>query len=584
MITQSNDIPADGVDPKTLSSLIIELNIARRNSLAYPKGHPSVASSLLKVLRIYENLLDIHEEFILGVTSDALMVSGVTLEKTNLVYRDFSRVLFERGIGALVFQRGLTIGELTNFISILGLKREQINQYGGIEQLWSKAGISSLLIRPIRYDIFQTSDEDSVTTDLDSASGEGVWDKFARELTLGELPYGNDEDVRFDPEILAEVLNQQFADGAISTDEVRRAISDLLAPTALDSSLGTLSGKPYQKLAAFINNLTPELRRQFLDSSFRSKSHGRQNAAEQIINNLSSITILETLEDINRNLLNVSPAVFDLLQRLGRNVTQSRIDNESDLGGDDLSTKMKTLFREHPSEEFVPDDYQKKLSMIIASDEISRFNMEEVTDLLHTTESSSIESSIGQILMNLIRDGVETPEERDLLLQNLSDMFGLYLQTGDYGQLLMMMHHLTDDTFPLEIQDLLRKKYSQRVFLEEILDGLTVWGKPRYGDIRSLITMVGSPFVEAILDRLAEEKNMSLRRFYMDCLIEMDSLAKEPVIARITDKRWYFQRNLLIILTAINDPAVVPNIRPLLRTNEHRLRLEVMRTLVHFRD
>ncbi|MDD2900104.1 MAG: HEAT repeat domain-containing protein, partial [Desulfuromonadaceae bacterium] len=53
---------------------------------------------------------------------------------------------------------------------------------------------------------------------------------------------------------------------------------------------------------------------------------------------------------------------------------------------------------------------------------------------------------------------------------------------------------------------------------------------------------------------------------------------------RITDKRWYFQRNLLIILTAINDPAVVPNIRPLLRTNEHRLRLQVMRTLVHFRD
>jgi hypothetical protein len=280
----------------------------------------------------------------------------------------------------------------------------------------------------------------------------------------------------------------------------------------------------------------------------------------------------------------VSPAVFGLLQRLGHNVSSSRGNDEAVFENDDISEKMKSIFREHPSEEFVPDNYQKKLSKIIAADQISNSNMETVTDLLNSVESNSIESSIGHILMNIIREGFETPEERDLLLQNLTDMFGFFLQTGDYGQLHTMINHLSDGSFTLEIQTQLRGKYSQRVFLEEILDGLTIWGKPRYDDIRSLINKIGFEFVETILDRLSEENSMSLRRFYMDRLIEMGSQTTGSIVARLTDKRWYFLRNLLIILAAHNDSTVVPNIRLLLNSDDPRLRLEVMKVLVHFRD
>lgn len=586
MITQSNDIPTIGLDIKSLATLIIELNIARRNSVAYPKGHPVVAASLAKVLLVYEQLLSKHEELILGITSDSLMVDGAILEKSNVVYRDFSRALFERGIGALVFHRGLTIGELTNFTTILGLKREQINQHGGIEQVWIKARIMAMTIRPIRYDLFQATDEDYITADRTILSGEGLWKKFARELTLGELVHGSsgDSDTSLDPVILAEILNQQFAIGTITETEIRRALADFLAPDDVDSSAPTLSGKPYQKLATFFSNLTPELRRQFLDSSFGANSMNRQAAAEHILTNLSESAILDTLEDINNDRLNVSPVVFGLLQRLGKNTSSSQNISNEVFEDNDFSQKMKTIFREHASEDFVPDDYQKKLNVIIASDQIPRLNMDEVTDLLKTVDNRFIEISIGQILMNLIRDGVETPEERDLLLQNLSDMFGFFLETGDYGQLHKMIDQMNDGTFPVEIQYRLRDEYGKREFLDEILEGLSIWGKPRYEDIRTLIYKIGGQFVEAILDRLAEEKNMSLRRFFMDCLIEMGPVTRVPIVNRLYDNRWYFLRNLLIILSAQNDPSIVSKIRPLLRSDDPRLRHEVLKTLVHFRD
>lgn len=584
MNPHSNDIPTDKVDAKSLATLIIELNIARRNSSAYPKGHPIIAASLSKVLSVYDKLLNIHDELIMGVTSDALMLDGVVLEKSNLVYRDFSRVLFERGIGALLFHKGLTIEELKKFTIILGLKRDQIQQHGGIELVWTKARIAAISIRPIRYDLLQTTDEDYVTTGCAHGSEEGLWNRFARALSIGELRNGGSEVTCLDPVILAEVLNQQFASGAITEAEVQKAFAVFSVAADGGSSSETLSEQPYEKLGTFISNLSPKLRRQFLDSTFGANNKDRQSIAEGILANLTDSVILETLEDIDHNNLSVSPVVLGLLQRLGQNVGSPHNVSEEIDDDNDISGKIKTILREHASEEFVPDDYQRKLNQIIATDQIPRLNMEEVTCLQQTLESRFIESTIGEILINLIREGFETQEERDQLLQSLVDMFDFFLQTGDYSQLHRMIDQLTDGTFPDEIQNRLREEYERREFLEEILDGLSIWGKPRYDDIRSLIHKIGGPFVDVILDRLSEEKKMSLRRFYMDCLIKMGTVTRAPIANRLSDKRWYFLRNLLIVLSAQNDPSVVALIRPLLSSEDPRLRNEVLKTMLHFSD
>ncbi|MFZ4859185.1 MAG: HEAT repeat domain-containing protein [Desulfuromonadaceae bacterium] len=447
MITPPNIISTQKPETGALVSLITELYIARRNRSTYPKDHPVITDSLAKVLLVYEKLLREHDEIILGVTNEALIVDGVALEKSNLVVKNFSRLLFERGIGAVLFRSGLTRGELHNFITLLILKRETIQKYGGIEQIWAKAGITAMTIRPVRYDLFKATNQD-------------------------------------------------------------------------------------------------------------------------------------TIDEISHDDLSVSPVLFGLLQRLGATIgsPQNRIVKET--GDNEISNKMKTILREHASEEFVPDSYQKKLNRIIASDHLPNRNMEEVSSLLTTMESCAIEGSIGQILMNLIREDVESPEERDMLLQNVTDMFGFFLQTGDYGQLYVMINQLKDGTFPIEIQNRLREEYGRREFIEEILDGLTIWGKPRYSGIKALIMMIGGPFVESMLDRLSVEKKMSIRRLYIDCLIEMGPETREPILNRLyDDTRWYFLRNLLIILSSQIDPSITNRIRPFLRSEDPRLRHEVLNIL-----
>jgi hypothetical protein len=589
VITQPNNIPTQKPETSALASLITELNIARRNSSAYPKGHPVIAASLAKVLHIYENLVHEHDEIILGVTNETLMVNGVVLEKSNLVYKNFSRVLFERGIGALLFHIGITVEELNDFIAILVLKREYIQQSGGIEQLWATAGITAMTIRPLRYDLFTSIDQDSITVGQSGNQADQLWNTFTQELTRGALILVDDGEYDCAPEVLANILNQKFADGIMDESEVRAAISCFFenetGNTSPDlHSSSSDSPDPYKKLADFISSLTPELRRQFLNSTFNAMNPERQTAAEHMLNSLSEEVIIEALDDISHDRLSISPVVFGLLQRLGANAGSSQHRFEEETEDSEIVHKMKTILREHASEEFVPDSYQRKLNKIITSDHLLNRNMEDVSSLLTTMENRSIEGSIGHILMNLIRESLESPEERDMLLQNLTDMFGFFLQTGDYDQLLTMIDQLTDGTFPIEIQYRLREEYGRREFLEEILDGLTIWGKSIYGDIRALITKIGGPFIETILDRLSEEKNMSIRRFYMDCLIDMGPVTRIPIRCRLDDTRWYFLRNLLIILCAQNDPSSIDRIRALLRSEEPRLRLEALKTLVHFRD
>ncbi|MDD2856890.1 MAG: HEAT repeat domain-containing protein, partial [Desulfuromonadaceae bacterium] len=387
-----------------------------------------------------------------------------------------------------------------------------------------------------------------------------------------------------DPLILAKVLNQEFDSGNMNDSELRNAISDFMTLADKEALSESNDLQPYEKLATFINNLTPDLRRQFIDSSFSSSNRESLKATEQILTNLSSSTILDTLQDISLNRLSVSPIVFALLQRLGENSASTEKDPEFSSEEENMSQKMKTIFREYASEEFVPDDYQKKLNYIITNDQIPRLNMEEVTELLNTIENHAVENSISQILLNLVRQGVETPEERDLLLQSLTDMFGFFLQTGEYGQLQKMLDQLEDDTFPLEIKRRLTIEYGRSDYLEEILNGLSIWGKPRYGDIRTLIYKIGGPFVEPILDRLSEEDNMSLRRFYMDCLIEMGGITEAAIIKRLHDPRWYFVRNLLNIISAQGGYSAIQSIRPLLQNKDPRLRHEALKTLVYLRD
>ena len=585
MKNQQEEIHISGIDTRALSALIIELNIARRNCSSYPEGHPVIDSSLHKALGVYTRLLETRQEIIIGVTRDALMVEDVYLEKSNPVYRDFAGILFDHGIGALVLNPGMTIDELKNFTRILNLKRENIFNHGGIDNIWKRADISAISVRAVRYDLFSTIERETVGGEYPEPQAEDLWDRFARGITRGLLNQEGSSESELDPELLASILNGQFKMAPEHTQDYARTITSFMhQDDILHSAEPQRVDHYYEKLAAFVGKMNPDLRRQFLNSAFDVRSSGKELITEKVVNRFSTDTVVELLEEVNSCHVAVPPVIMGLLQRLGRHSTPSRQILDTEVPDkEDLYKKMRSIFREHASEEFIPDEYQCKLNRIIASDDIPLLGHKELHDMMGTLEADAIEGHVSDILLLLV---MEDPlaEGTSNLVESLNDMCNYFLQTGDYAQLHRIMLRTGNERIPFDLRRNFREYFSRREFMEEVLTGLHTWGKSKYEEIRMIILEIGEPFIELLLDRLAEEESMSLRRFLMDRVQEFGQSAIAPIIGRLTDNRWYFLRNLILMIRAIGDLTHRERLRPLARHSNQRVRQETLKTLLYFHD
>lgn len=579
----NDELPGAAAPPdsdfRALAALILELNIARRNSRAYPKGHQVIEASLAKVLKSYAGVSDAGE-LALGVAGEALFAGEAQLEKGNPVFRDFARVLHERGIAALFLRRGLVLEELRRFITILGARREDVLRAGGIEQVWEKSGIKSIGIRAIRYDLFGASETGRLAPDPGSDPA-GLWDRFARGMAGGLLHRGGEDRESLDPELLAELLNQRYGgEGAtLPLEVVGHLLNGLLEAARFAAPPETV----YRQLAGFVAKLNPALRRQFLASAFDLTAQGGAPAAEGLVSQLPLEVVLETLGEVNQRQLNIPPFVLGLLQQMGSRASGDAAAGAFPPGDEGLQDKMRVIFREHAMEEFIPDSYQAKLQKMMSGG-VPELGTEEVGDLLETVEAAAQEKKTSDILLLLLKSGDASPEGYAALARNLHDIGTFFLQTGDYAELLKILHQMDGDGVPAVAREELRALFSSRGFLEEVLDGLDTWGKPKFDEIARVIAEIGAPFIGPLLDRLAGTESMSLRRFLVDRLAEFGHLAGPALVERLSDGRWYFLRNLIGVIRQLNYTPALDRLRALARHRDPRVWQEALRALLQFGD
>lgn len=614
MDNQLDDTCLPDSDIRLLSSLIVELNITRRNFASYPKGHPLIAASLNKVLDIYNRFLLQDGEITIAVARNSLMVNGSLLDKNNHIFSNFAKVLFDHGIGALTLRTGLTPLELISFNEIICQKREELLNRGGISELWKQAGISALQMVPVRYDLFHVVDTSALSVESVQPASQGLWERFARSLvqetrsadgisvensggrtadfsvfgsagnghTSGDIPVSEDE---IDPRLLASILNRQLGSGnaPVEMDVISDGAMAFFEQLRQENG-GTEMDVPCQKLALFIGALDPELRRQFLSSSFDISSISGSSLADEIIPHLSLEVIADTLEDVRQNRFTVQTSTMELLKKLGSNATRQQTASP---GGPqelaEIQKKIRSIFREHSSEEFVPESYQRKLDRIITSEPGLRIDMNDITDLMDTFDVHFVENQISDIIVRIMILE-DDPEQTALLISNLRDMFCYMLSTGDYDQLINLINQCHTPELPPAIRQRLYQSYISPDSLSEMLVGLTTWGKSKYDDITCLINTIGEPFIEVLLDRLAVEETLSLRRFLMDRIQEFGPYAREALVVRLSDKRWFVLRNTIIMLRQLDDVSILEHIRPLLNNTHPRVRQEALRTCLHFRD
>ena len=600
-----SDLAAPLLRVKAVVAVAGDLNIARRNWNAYPSGHPLIESSVQKLLLSFQSLCSEREGIQLGITRDGLLLGDEYVEKNNQICKNVAAAFFERGIGALLVSRLPDREELLALLALLSLKREEILAQGGIEKLWHEAGISALEIRAIRYDRFSGTEEELLSSEPAKEGNRGsLWEQFVRLMTKGEVGLaGTDAQGEVRPEVLAASLNAHFArrlgsGSGLSNNTLRRAATIIQQVVAVSdtgdtdavsetgyteepvdwSKLNETAAVVKADLVAFITALDPLLRRQILNG-FCETGIADASAADELFRYLGATVLQETYASADEY-----AAAPELLQGILRKLLPHLSDSyQTTTQDDEVRDKMQTLLQEHQREAYMPDAYMQGLLDSLNFGALKQLDAAELTGLLTTLSPSFINSRGSEIILQLVIAD-PTSETAQELIQNLADLCGHFLELGDYGQVLKILSQAADPRLPQLLRNTMRDAFCRREFLDEILSGLTVWGKPKYDQVALLIQVLGRAFIEPLLDRMAEEENMSLRRFMMDRVQSFGEVARPYLLARLSDNRWYVLRNIIVMLRALGPVQENELVRPLLRHANQKVRVEALKLLIQSGD
>ena len=577
------------VDTRILSDFLYELNIARRHVSAYPPEHPLVLRSSQKVLGHLAGLFETRAELTLGIARDALMLGGTLLERENPVYRNLARCLFNHGIVTITFRRGLRDAELLRFNELLARKPEAVRQEGGIEAAAAAADIENIALQPIDYGAFRVTEEERIGGAGADAGGEEdrLWENFVSSLIGGNHAPGEELSPAVEagsPEKVASLLNREFREMAgAAAPSYQNSIADFLRRLGEGWSRNGAPRGAAEKLAALLRHLSPELRRQFLTDSCQALAE-RPQAAEQILGQLPSELLLEALEEINARRSSVPRVLLDVLVQLTRHGSAGKARTVAGAETPEpANEKLRILFREGEGETFIPADYRVQLD---AAANVGGIPLDEEPareELQQILLGHCVETQVGNVILELAKEGDPTRA----LLHNLHELCGYFLEMGDFSALIRLYNRLQGEVAHSPGAALAREvlgDFSRPAFTGEVLEGLRLWGKAKYGEIETLMRTVGAPFVAPLLERLATEKSVSLRRYYLDRLVEFGDIVRDAALSRLGDQRWYFVRNLLVLLRQLGDLTAVPAIRPLLRHGHPRVRQEALATLLYFHD
>lgn len=582
------------LDTRLLSGFIYELNIARRHVTSYPSNHPVIGTAVEKVLQLLTALLSRRNEFTLGIAKNALLVGETFLDRNNPVYGDLASLLFSHGIAAITFHKKLVPKELLAFYGLIILKREQIDEAGGLTKALAEREITGIQVQTIDYRSFQTTEEellDGTQQTIALQHSSFLWENFVRSLMAGSLDQEG-QLVDLDPAVLAELLNRRKDQGQVPRSEsdlrsYATTITHFIQQLEKERRSGTRQ-ELIRRLADFISHLSPELRNQFLSSVFSSLSDS-PGLAETVLSSIPEDAVMSALEELNARQESLPQMMMGIIGRLSGNLTEKAalIAPGMEAGTENLvEDRIRTIFTEDKLDKFLPENYQKQLQSIVAQgmDAVAA-DQSEIEELKQSLSSHIIEERISSIILDIL---LASPADCDLevMERNLVDLCTYFLGLGDFTALaniysrMLQQASVSQDHLQQEILGVFAKKE----FVEEVLNGLRFWGKAKYPEIGSLIDMVGEPFVEPLLERLAEEQSMSLRRYYMERLQEIGVAAKDAALERLRDNRWYFIRNLILLLRNLGDPEVVAPLRRLTGHPHLKVRQEAIRALLHFRD
>ena len=589
------------LDLKLLSKLIYELNIARHHTLTYPAGHPLIGQSVRMALAFLEQLQPETGHLSLGISKNKLVIGQTVLDEKNPVYKEFATHFFGHGIAVVTLQQNLDAEQLQRFLKIVSQSRESVQERGGLLQLMKTAAIDSIQIEPVDYSAFGISDqvrEAPLNRAAVKKKETALWEQFVLRLLVGKTAQNQPTELMADefvPQAVAERLNNQEDDDDLHQEGYYdQAITEFLRELDREHLSDLGNSLALTRLQGLASQLNPELRAQLLNSTFRAVAPD-EKMAEQVLSQFSGTMLMEVLETLNARQTTIPPIIFTLLDRLARCENSLSASSPPTMQNtaarsavNDSEQLLSPLYAQDESEIFIPGEYSETLRLIGTPCGLKPTAQAKAHFWQSSFNQHPLESKVSDIIFELTQTGSGEGKPQ-AFKESLQQLCGHFLDTGDFASLADIYLRLPPCTNQGTVEHPgwlheLRTELESAGHISQIVDRLQAWGKNAFKEGSHLLKSIGPAVIGPLLDRLAVESNRALRQFYMNCLVDQGIIAKDQIVARLKDDRWYYLRNLTIILRRLEDPSSMADLALLWHHPHEKVRQEVLKTSLVFQD
>lgn len=548
----------------------------------YDAGNRIIGLTTDRLLAFMEPLLADEDSLTIYVGRHALIYGEQFIDRSNRIFEAFANRLFQHGIAAVTFSRGVTGEQIQTFLKLVARKPASSWDEGGVEAALQLRNVSAIQVQEMSELDFSLEDEALEELEPEEEISP-LWQRFALSIVHG-LHAGDDTGGggMFLPKKLAEAVNQILAEGDGSKEEMlARDLSRFLL-SLKHEKVRIYRTATLNSLVEFVNDLSPRARNLFVHNVFNLNVEA--DLSEGMLRGMSDQTIMDALHNASVDQSYAPPVVLQLLGRLATerglavpqmNLTPSESDNRSE--------RIAELFKEDDFDQYVPKTYQKALISIIKNRELPLKVTENLAKLKKTLEQQAVDQHVGEILMQILKGPVET-EDLSLLSNNLRETIDFYLATHSYAKISELLSLCRREqlwsSLAAEVYDCL----STSQYSSTLLNDLIITERGVNEASMKLVLEVGTPFIAPLLDRLSIESNRSARRIYLNLLTRLGEVCLPQTISRLTDERWFVVRNMLYLLRELGSPEILEHVRPYIHHQHPKVSQEALKTCLLFRD
>jgi len=506
---------------RDLSEFLIELSIALHRHFMYPGGHPSLAPASEAVLARAERLFRDKDVISMGVARRQLVIGGVSTDPKHPVLRRLAEGLHRHRLGALSLHQGIDAAELSDVMLALAAEPERVGPLGTADEATLRRW-PHVRLHPLSFEGLSLNEEA-----LPPRHAE-LWIGLARaalaasdESTAGAADDpGDGLDPRHTPKAVARAIDSRSRQQAY--DQVIVSYLSQIA-RELRSSTPDEAGELRRRTSELVSRLDPRTLQAFVAMSRQSDEPGAfvfdatYGVALDAVIDLAQSVAEANGETISHGLIRMLSKLAAHAE-LGPELSRDRADAE-------LRDQVLELLSDWNLDDPNPDAYAGRLRDLS-------------TGTTAAWAAGTIEGEVGDEPLRTVQLSLEVGAPGPLVDRAADQL----LLEGRINGLLDMAMHPPDGA--REVAD----RVIARCLDDRALRALLARDPLDVATLDRLLPLLPPEHYAVLLDALATSTNRVTRRRLLNRLVNAPIDISPLVGERLSDERWYVQRNMLVLL------------------------------------